>query len=205
MKTGVQPTEQGNTRKADRKSEVMKRALRKTQLCTFFADGKCSRGARCGFAHGESELLISPDFTKTRLCPVVQAGKLCSKGDLCKFAHLQSQLLPSVHISKQTPSFPLKGRGGSSGASTASTTQESLADQASCYTDEPADVPEWYADGVPPASSVPYPRFFDPDRHKVQGLSLGPQMATLIQWLERSKDLVGTTWSQDSEGLVLKL
>ncbi|CEL99789.1 unnamed protein product [Vitrella brassicaformis CCMP3155] len=42
--------------------------LYKTVICKHWQEGKCARGAKCTYAHGEEELRTRPDLRKTRLC-----------------------------------------------------------------------------------------------------------------------------------------
>ncbi|CAK0890231.1 unnamed protein product, partial [Prorocentrum cordatum] len=61
--------------------------LRKTRLCVFYAQGACSRGDACTFAHGSSEVAARPDFTRTQVCETFKTTGHCAKGDACLFAH----------------------------------------------------------------------------------------------------------------------
>eukprot|EP00443_Scrippsiella_acuminata_P061224 CAMPEP_0115517158 /NCGR_PEP_ID=MMETSP0271-20121206/77166_1 /TAXON_ID=71861 /ORGANISM="Scrippsiella trochoidea, Strain CCMP3099" /LENGTH=78 /DNA_ID=CAMNT_0002947909 /DNA_START=16 /DNA_END=248 /DNA_ORIENTATION=- len=45
----------------------------------------------CRFAHGESELRIKPDLTKTTLCHFMTDRGYCKSRD-CKFAHDSSEI-----------------------------------------------------------------------------------------------------------------
>ena len=41
--------------------------LRKTMLCSYFMAGRCRRGGRCSYAHGEEELVAVPkEFLHTK-------------------------------------------------------------------------------------------------------------------------------------------
>lgn len=40
----------------------------KTRPCSFFAKGKCTRGEKCKYAHGNFELQSRPDLSFTSLC-----------------------------------------------------------------------------------------------------------------------------------------
>jgi hypothetical protein len=58
--------------------------LRKTQVCTKFAEGKCTN-KNCNYAHGEAELKDPPNFKK-KLCKWHSMGN-CRNGASCGFAH----------------------------------------------------------------------------------------------------------------------
>lgn len=59
-------------------AEVQQRAGRwKVELCTFFKENKCTKGALCPFAHGEEELNKDPPSTQTaQLTPAERLRKL---------------------------------------------------------------------------------------------------------------------------------
>lgn len=83
----------------------------KTRLCKFFAAGKCDRGSRCTYAHGEEGKADLPDFYRTRLCPSFLRKGTCVNGTSCAYAHNKNELRSSVtketsnaaHVSKQGP------------------------------------------------------------------------------------------------------
>uniref|UniRef100_A0A0M3IR89 C3H1-type domain-containing protein n=1 Tax=Ascaris lumbricoides TaxID=6252 RepID=A0A0M3IR89_ASCLU len=62
----------------------------KTALCPLFMAGKCLRGARCLFAHGEGELRplsqVHQNF-RTRLCVNFETVGYCRYGERCYFIH----------------------------------------------------------------------------------------------------------------------
>jgi hypothetical protein len=75
----------------------------KTRLCINFPLGRCTRGATCAYAHGESELrgggsTISPgsavmtqhQYYKTRMCQAFLEGR-CSRGVACNYAHSEAE------------------------------------------------------------------------------------------------------------------
>jgi len=64
--------------------------MTKTKMCDFHAQGRCTRGAQCSFAHSEEELKVMPDLRKTRICRAFTQGK-CTDTD-CKFAHGAEEL-----------------------------------------------------------------------------------------------------------------
>lgn len=61
--------------------------LCKTRLCVFHAQGTCSRGDACTFAHGSTEIATRPDFSRTQVCRTFKTSGHCAKGDACLFAH----------------------------------------------------------------------------------------------------------------------
>lgn len=66
----------------------LNRQLRNTRLCAYFQQtGNCKYGARCGFAHQESELQTAPDLQKTRMCPNANCVD-----PQCTFAHANEEL-----------------------------------------------------------------------------------------------------------------
>ena len=78
----------------------------KTRMCLMFSQGRCTRGASCGFAHGEAELrpgvsgTISvsanpAQFYKTRMCNAFLEGR-CSRGAGCSYAHSEAERVASA-------------------------------------------------------------------------------------------------------------
>lgn len=65
---------------------------RRTKMCKFYLAGGCSRGESCLFAHGQLDLRVLPDFSKTRFCPEMQKSGQCQDGIYCKFAHSKQEL-----------------------------------------------------------------------------------------------------------------
>jgi len=63
----------------------------KSRMCDFFRQGRCTRGAKCLFAHSHSELRDAPDLSKTKLCASVVSGGRC-QGTGCRFAHHYREL-----------------------------------------------------------------------------------------------------------------
>eukprot|EP00448_Togula_jolla_P015761 CAMPEP_0170589008 /NCGR_PEP_ID=MMETSP0224-20130122/11129_1 /TAXON_ID=285029 /ORGANISM="Togula jolla, Strain CCCM 725" /LENGTH=269 /DNA_ID=CAMNT_0010912753 /DNA_START=61 /DNA_END=870 /DNA_ORIENTATION=- len=68
-------------------ASALDRRFFKTKLCTFFAEGKCSRGSRCTYAHAETEVSTSPDLFHTQPCREHFLKGSCEQGDACPFAH----------------------------------------------------------------------------------------------------------------------
>lgn len=74
----------------------------KTRLCLNFPQGRCTRGAACAYAHGESDLRAGPggtiastsqpQFYKTRMCNAFIDGR-CSRGASCNYAHSEAERL----------------------------------------------------------------------------------------------------------------
>lgn len=67
----------------------------KTQMCKFYASGRCKRGANCFFAHSSAELKETPDLSRTRMCPNLQGGGRCTNRE-CKYAHRRTELRAPV-------------------------------------------------------------------------------------------------------------
>mmetsp|Transcript_88709 Transcript_88709/g.170042 ORF Transcript_88709/g.170042 Transcript_88709/m.170042 type:complete len:396 (+) Transcript_88709:50-1237(+) len=63
----------------------------KTEMCKFYRTG-CRNGNTCEFAHGQEELSIRPDLTKTSLCREWQKGVCKLPPSECQFAHGQQDL-----------------------------------------------------------------------------------------------------------------
>lgn len=51
----------------------------KTKLCPHLAEGGCTRGSHCNYAHSETELRDVPNLKKTKLCQLFMMGKLTLK------------------------------------------------------------------------------------------------------------------------------
>jgi hypothetical protein len=77
--------------------------LRKTKMCSFFEVGRCRKGDNCGFAHGQDELGLLPDLTKTSLCLAWKEGTCQNSAATCRFAHGKAHLrnLPKSNESKE--------------------------------------------------------------------------------------------------------
>ncbi|CAK0851625.1 unnamed protein product [Prorocentrum cordatum] len=69
---------------------ALSKQMTKTKMCDFHAQGKCTRGAQCSFAHSQEELQAMPDLRKTRICRAFTQGK-CNDAN-CKFAHGTEEL-----------------------------------------------------------------------------------------------------------------
>jgi hypothetical protein len=67
-------------------------ALCKTRMCKFFGQGTCSKGDKCSFAHGVSDLHNRPNLHKTQLCMAFERNGTCRDGPACKYAHGESEL-----------------------------------------------------------------------------------------------------------------
>ncbi|CAE8615304.1 unnamed protein product, partial [Polarella glacialis] len=68
----------------------------KTQLCHYFSSGACTKGSECHFAHGLSELSVTPDLKKTAICEDWKRGACHLPTWECQFAHGQAELRSSL-------------------------------------------------------------------------------------------------------------
>eukprot|EP00931_Biecheleriopsis_adriatica_P105574 TRINITY_DN80144_c0_g1_i1.p1 TRINITY_DN80144_c0_g1~~TRINITY_DN80144_c0_g1_i1.p1 ORF type:complete len:208 (-),score=43.16 TRINITY_DN80144_c0_g1_i1:104-691(-) len=75
--------------------------LAKTELCSFYANGACKRGAKCSFAHGHEELVTKPNLAKTSICEKWARGK-CRKSN-CRYAHGSKELQEAMEHLAQIP------------------------------------------------------------------------------------------------------
>mmetsp|Transcript_86815 Transcript_86815/g.156365 ORF Transcript_86815/g.156365 Transcript_86815/m.156365 type:complete len:337 (-) Transcript_86815:98-1108(-) len=64
----------------------------KTRYCKFFREGKCMRGDRCTFAHGNDDIRPEPNLFRTSLCFDFIRSGVCRVGINCKFAHSAGEL-----------------------------------------------------------------------------------------------------------------
>lgn len=74
--------------------------LTKTRLCRFVTSGRtCPFGSSCTYAHSETELVPSPNLTKTKVCWSNMYGR-CTKGSACPYAHNEEELrrLPKLAV-----------------------------------------------------------------------------------------------------------
>jgi len=78
------------------------KTFQKTMLCSFFANGSCTRGEDCNFAHSTNEVRRKPNFVKTRLCVEFMGAGTCESGLHCSFAHGRSELRGKDKQSRMT-------------------------------------------------------------------------------------------------------
>lgn len=78
-----------------------------TKLCTFYAQGCCTRGADCTFAHGGEKLQQLPDLYKTRVC-LNFSGGYCKAGAECIFAHGLDELRTPYKETAATSSLAIE-------------------------------------------------------------------------------------------------
>eukprot|EP00928_Gymnodinium_smaydae_P028382 TRINITY_DN21656_c1_g1_i1.p1 TRINITY_DN21656_c1_g1~~TRINITY_DN21656_c1_g1_i1.p1 ORF type:complete len:134 (+),score=11.01 TRINITY_DN21656_c1_g1_i1:47-448(+) len=77
----------------------------KTKMCSFHADGRCSRGMACNFAHDVSELRQKLNFYKSRPCVGYVRKGHCRAGGACRFAHGVNDLrVPLSAEAEKSPS-----------------------------------------------------------------------------------------------------
>jgi len=74
------------------KNPALMQQMSKTKMCQFHAEGKCTRGSNCTFAHGDDEMKRSPDLRKTRICQSFSKGTCDLSNDECNFAHGEQDL-----------------------------------------------------------------------------------------------------------------
>eukprot|EP00931_Biecheleriopsis_adriatica_P113561 TRINITY_DN8865_c0_g1_i1.p1 TRINITY_DN8865_c0_g1~~TRINITY_DN8865_c0_g1_i1.p1 ORF type:complete len:334 (+),score=75.96 TRINITY_DN8865_c0_g1_i1:116-1117(+) len=86
----------------------------KTQLCKFFMDGACNRGAACRFAHGQQDMQDLPDLRKTGICKKWIMSRCLRSSEECIYAHGAQELRPLP------PSYVGRGAAKSSSMSAAS-------------------------------------------------------------------------------------
>lgn len=70
--------------------------LRKTKLCVYALQGKCTLGSNCSFAHDAVEVQDAPNLFKTQLCDAFTKGE-CSNEN-CSFAHGEEELRVSPNF-----------------------------------------------------------------------------------------------------------
>merc|ERR1712014_171240 len=89
----------------------------KTVMCKYAAQGTCTKGDACTFAHDESELSGGSSLSdgqpkasgswKTALCKYFPEGK-CMKGEACNYAHGATELQAALSV----PSLEARGSAG---------------------------------------------------------------------------------------------
>mmetsp|Transcript_2685 Transcript_2685/g.6463 ORF Transcript_2685/g.6463 Transcript_2685/m.6463 type:complete len:213 (+) Transcript_2685:118-756(+) len=72
--------------------EMLKRQLKKTQLCMFWKRNCCAKGSSCTFAHSVEELKALPDLRRTSLCKQWLKGHCPQSADSCRYAHGEAYL-----------------------------------------------------------------------------------------------------------------
>jgi len=72
--------------------------FRKTRICNFFQQGRCTWGTSCRFAHHSDELSTAPDLTKTKLC-FNFFRRRCNDSE-CSFAHGHQELRATTGVYK---------------------------------------------------------------------------------------------------------
>jgi len=81
----------------------------RTKMCSFYAKGKCMRGASCSFAHCQSQLEIAPDLKKTSVCNDWKNGCCMVPAELCPYAHGDVELKTTTAFKGQKLSSRTKG------------------------------------------------------------------------------------------------
>lgn len=81
----------------------------KTELCNPFTEtGACRYGAKCRFAHGESDMYPRPrhHLYKTRECKSYLKSGFCPYGNRCNFIHSSTTTTPHNSPSSTPASTP---------------------------------------------------------------------------------------------------
>lgn len=66
--------------------------MKKTKMCSFWQEGKCTRGNKCTFAHGDTDKATAPDLRKTALCQKYTRGQCPLRSEDCNFAHGEDEV-----------------------------------------------------------------------------------------------------------------
>jgi len=90
----------GSEAASNPRHQVFQGQFKKTLLCRFFESGHCRHSTDCSFAHGEEDLTIRPDLTKTSFCRAWLGGTCNLRPGLCPFAHGEDDLRVSPAFSK---------------------------------------------------------------------------------------------------------
>ncbi|CAE7555923.1 CTH1 [Symbiodinium natans] len=155
-----EPFEELMSLNAKRSRRAEKRQpVKQTELCAFFAEGKCTRGNRCTFAHGIAQLRPRPDLYKTRLCSSYTLLKRCPYGASCTHAHGEEELRPIGDIpDPEVHGFSKEASSTASGDTDLELSLSSLVNQFGLpKTRESAPANKMkYAD-YNPATAAPYP------------------------------------------------
>lgn len=69
----------------------------KTRLCKFFVEGKCTRGKKCTFAHGEEDKDSQPQPVYMKLCKTLIATGRC-KNPNCRYAHSKEDIVVAKQL-----------------------------------------------------------------------------------------------------------
>jgi len=82
----------GYTSRAERSA-----GFAKTRLCKFFQEGKCTRGKKCTFAHGEEDKEDQSQPVCMKLCKTLIATGRC-KNPSCKYAHSKDDIIAAKQL-----------------------------------------------------------------------------------------------------------
>eukprot|EP00929_Paragymnodinium_shiwhaense_P047453 TRINITY_DN24076_c0_g1_i1.p1 TRINITY_DN24076_c0_g1~~TRINITY_DN24076_c0_g1_i1.p1 ORF type:complete len:385 (+),score=69.69 TRINITY_DN24076_c0_g1_i1:88-1242(+) len=66
--------------------------MKKTRICNFWQEGKCKRGDKCTFAHGDVDKAQAPDLRKTSLCQKYMRRQCHLSSEQCNFAHGEDEV-----------------------------------------------------------------------------------------------------------------
>ena len=90
-------------------SDIVRKALFKTDLCRSYFAGGCAQ-RDCSFAHAAEELRPRPVLQKTAYCRAHREGK-CTLGAECSFAHTLREMRCSEGIYKTQLCFNFEKKG----------------------------------------------------------------------------------------------
>jgi len=131
--------------------KVLDSQLVRTKMCSFYAKGKCMKGASCSYAHCRSQLEIAPDLKKTSVCNDWKNGCCMVPAELCPYAHGDVELKTTTAFKGQKLSRRTKG-----------TREETLRNQADAQS-QPETPPRSVRSPTPPSSvGSPTPTSIDP-------------------------------------------
>mmetsp|Transcript_56599 Transcript_56599/g.132804 ORF Transcript_56599/g.132804 Transcript_56599/m.132804 type:complete len:265 (+) Transcript_56599:93-887(+) len=76
----------------DKMFRTRRQQFLRTQLCTFYQQGRCLRAEKCTFAHSTEQVRNMPDLRKTTLCQAWMWRSCPLPKEQCTFAHGRADL-----------------------------------------------------------------------------------------------------------------